>query len=95
MTSDETFPCNNLRIQDHNKILMGIMFIISYLPTPTLGLDMTQGQFFKQSLSGFNSEMKLMSQVQILAKATCVSHHTKALKRGMNLSLLSSADGAL
>ena len=30
--------------------------IISYLPTPLLGQDMTQGQFFKQSLAGLNSE---------------------------------------
>ena len=29
---------------------------ISYLPTPPLGEDMTQGQFFKRSLTGFNSE---------------------------------------
>ena len=28
----------------------------SYLPTPPLGQDMTQGQFFKQSLTGLNSE---------------------------------------
>ena len=28
----------------------------SYLPTPPLGQDMTQGQFFKQSLMGLNSE---------------------------------------
>ena len=27
-----------------------------YLPTPLLGQDMTQGQFFKQSLTGLNSE---------------------------------------
>ncbi len=25
-------------------------------PTPPLGQDMTQGQFFKQSLAGLNSE---------------------------------------
>ena len=29
----------------------------SYLPTPPLGQDMTQGQFFKQSLTGLNSEL--------------------------------------
>ena len=29
---------------------------LSYLPTPQLGKDMTQGQFFKQSLTGLNSE---------------------------------------
>ena len=28
----------------------------SYLPTPLLGQDMTQGQFFKRSLTGLNSE---------------------------------------
>ena len=27
-----------------------------YLPTPLLGQDMTQGQFFKRSLTGLNSE---------------------------------------
>ena len=27
-----------------------------YLPTPPLGQDMTQDQFFKQSLTGLNSE---------------------------------------
>ena len=31
-------------------------FWLSYLPTPPLGQDMTQGQFFKRSLTGFNSE---------------------------------------
>ena len=29
---------------------------ISYFPTPPLGQDMTQGQFFKRSLTGLNSE---------------------------------------
>ena len=28
----------------------------SYLPTPPLGQDVTQGQFFKRSLTGLNSE---------------------------------------
>ena len=28
----------------------------SYLPTPPLGHDMTQGQFLKRSLAGLNSE---------------------------------------
>ena len=31
--------------------------IISYLPTPPLCQDMTQGQFFKRSLAGLNSEL--------------------------------------
>ena len=29
---------------------------IYVLPNPPLGQDMTQGQFFKQSLTGLNSE---------------------------------------
>ena len=29
---------------------------LSYLPTPPLGQDMNQGQFFKRSLTGLNSE---------------------------------------
>ena len=33
-----------------------IQLILSYLPTPPLGKDMTQGQFFKRSLTGLNSE---------------------------------------
>ena len=33
-----------------------VSFIISYLLTPPLGQDMTQGQFLKQSLTGLNSE---------------------------------------
>ena len=35
-----------------------ILFIclLSYLPTSPLGQDMTQGQFFKRSLTGLNSE---------------------------------------
>ena len=33
----------------------------SYLPTPPLGQDMTQGQFFKRSFTGLNSEFSLTS----------------------------------
>ena len=36
-----------------------LSLIISYLPTPPLGQDMTQGQFFKRSLTGLNSEFSL------------------------------------
>ena len=32
------------------------MMFLSHLPTPPLGQDMTQGQFFKRSLTGLNSE---------------------------------------
>ena len=36
--------------------MVKLFYIISYLPTPPLGQDMTQGQFLKQSLAGLNSE---------------------------------------
>ena len=32
------------------------IYIYIYIPTPPLGQDMTQGQFFKRSLTGLNSE---------------------------------------
>ena len=32
---------------------------LPYLPAPSLGQDMTQGQFFKRSLTGLNSEFSL------------------------------------
>ena len=32
----------------------------THTPTPPLGQDMTQGQFFKQSLTGLNSEFPLL-----------------------------------
>ena len=38
------------------------------LPTPKLGQDMTQGLFFKQSLTGLNSEFSF-SQTSCLTKA--------------------------
>ena len=38
------------------KPLFEICNLIYYLPTPPLGQDMTQGQFFKRSLTGLNSE---------------------------------------
>ena len=41
---------------------------LSYLPTPPLGQDMTQGQFFKQSLTGLNSEFSF-SKTSCLTKA--------------------------
>ena len=40
----------------------------SYLPTPPLGQDMTQGQFFKWSLTGLNSEFSF-SKTSCLTKA--------------------------
>ena len=40
----------------------------SYLPTPLLGQDMTQGQFFKRSLTGLNSEFSF-SLTSCLTKA--------------------------
>ena len=41
---------------------------LSYLPTPPLGQDMTQGQFFKRSLTGLNSEFSF-SYTSCLTKA--------------------------
>ena len=41
---------------------------LSYLPTPPLGQDMTQGQFFKRSLTGLNSEFSFFL-TNCLAKA--------------------------
>ena len=43
-------------------------FVLSYLPTPPLGQDMTQGQFFKRSLTGLNSEFSF-SWTSCLTKA--------------------------
>ena len=48
-----------------NKLLSVLPSLVSFIlmirkgtiyPTPPLGQDMTQGQFFKPSLTGFNSE---------------------------------------
>ena len=39
-----------------------------YLPNPPLGQDMTQGQFFKRSLTGLNSEFSF-SYTSCLTKA--------------------------
>ena len=41
---------------------------LPYLPTPPLGQDMTQGQFFKRSLTGLNSEFSF-SYTSCLTKA--------------------------
>ena len=35
------------------------MYIHTYLPTPPLGQDITQGQFFKRSLTDLNSEWSM------------------------------------
>ena len=42
-------------IGSHGRDVTEII-IISYLPTTPLGQYMTQGQFFKRSLTGLNSE---------------------------------------
>ena len=40
-----------------NRVHCMFLYIYFHIyPTPLLGQDMTQGQFFKQSLTGFNSE---------------------------------------
>ena len=33
------------------------LLVYTYLPTPTLGQDITKGQFFKRSLAGLKSEL--------------------------------------
>ena len=43
-------------------------YCISYLPTPAIGQDMTQGQFLKRGLTGFNSEFSF-SKNSCLTKA--------------------------
>ena len=40
--------------------LSRFVFSYPYLPTPLLGQDMTQGQFFKQSLTGFEFRVFLL-----------------------------------
>ena len=46
------FPC----FIKFYEILHQLLWCFPYLPPPPLGQDMTQGQFFKQSLTGLNSE---------------------------------------
>ena len=36
------------------------IYVYHIYPTPPLGQDMTQGQFFKQSLTGLNSEFSFI-----------------------------------
>ena len=50
------------------KIRFFFFFSISYLPTPPLEQDMTQGQFFKRSLASLNSEFSF-SLTSCLIKA--------------------------
>ena len=38
------------------KLFFSVLLFYPYLPTLLLGQDMTQGQFFKRSLTGLNSE---------------------------------------
>ena len=44
----------NVLTFDIIQVLVKILYRI--YPTPPLGQDMTQGQFFKRSLTGLNSE---------------------------------------
>ena len=37
-------------------MLTSVQYVYHIYPTPPLGQDMTQGQFFKRSLTGLNSE---------------------------------------
>ena len=64
------FNTNN-SIQHYSCCLCSVKcfhVLLSYLPTPPLGLDMTQGQCFKRSLTGLNSEFSF-SWTSCLTKA--------------------------
>ena len=41
---------------DHQANIYIYIYIYTYLPTPPLGQDVTQGQYFKRNLTGLNSE---------------------------------------
>ena len=45
-----------LKLNELNSVNLFEYEMISYLPTPPLRQDMTQGQFFKRSLTGLISE---------------------------------------
>ena len=45
-----------MKSQFEQDILRQRKDALSYLPTPLLEQDRTQGQFFKRSLTGLNSE---------------------------------------
>ena len=45
-----------LKVESIYLLFGSIIFDGSYLPTPLLGQDVTQGQIFKRSLTGLNSE---------------------------------------
>ena len=73
MLSMAEFPLGNLRgvvvnVPDCNIVLSEFKLQLYYhiYPTPPLGQDMTQGQFFKRSLSGLNSEFSF-------SKTSCLS----------------------
>ena len=51
---DSTF--SYISVHYYGMILKTSNILWSYLPTPPLGQDMTQGQIFKRSLTGLNSE---------------------------------------
>ena len=53
---DVRFLCSKELIIFPLLLLSLLLLLIIILPTPPLGQDMTQGQFFKRSLTGFNSE---------------------------------------
>ena len=48
-------PVVQSQLESYQRLKNGTQHY-SYLPTPPLGQDMTQGQFFKRSLTGLNSK---------------------------------------
>ena len=53
---DRPMRLGYVRKNDSEYIYIYIYIYIHIYPTPPLGQDMTQGQFFKRSLTGLNSE---------------------------------------
>ena len=54
--SPRTFFKFSVVYSERQLSILKSSFRWSYLPTPPLGQDMTQGQFFKRSLTGLNSK---------------------------------------
>ena len=52
----------------HVFLIIWVSFVYPIYLTPPLGQDMTQGQFFKRSLAGLNSEFSF-SKTSCLTKA--------------------------
>ena len=63
LSSHKKFLCT-----EHTPQIQYLYELYTYLPTPSLGHVMTQGHFFKRSLTGLNSEFSF-SETSCLTKA--------------------------